>query len=56
MLLVDFLLVVLQFTGNFKDLVDFATALSFITSPTVAILNFGLVTGKFPDKRSQSSI
>jgi len=54
MLLVDFLLVVLQFTGNFKDLVDFAIVLSFITSPIIAILNFRLVTENFLDKSFQS--
>ncbi len=43
------LIVVLQFTGNLKEIVDFATVLSFMIAPVIAILNFRIVTGKFLD-------
>ena len=41
------LVTVLQFKDNLKDLVDFATALSFVIAPVIAIFNFRLVTGNF---------
>ena len=43
------LVTVLQFKDNLKDLVDFATALSFVIAPVIAIFNFRLVTGNFLD-------
>ena len=49
------LLVVSQFGDNLKELVDFATVLSFIIAPVIAIFNFRLVTGKFLDVNSQPS-
>jgi len=55
-LLVGSLIVVLQFAGNLKELVDFATVLSFVIAPIIAIFNFRLVTGKFLDKSAQPSI
>ena len=45
-LLAGSLIVVLQFAGNLRKIVDFATVLSFV----IAIINFRLVTGKFLDK------
>ena len=39
-LLIGALIVVLQFAGNLRDLVDFATVLSFLIAPVIAIFNF----------------
>ena len=50
------LIIVSQFENNLKDLVDFATVLSFVIAPVVAIFNFRLVTGKFLKKEFQPSI
>ena len=50
------LIVVLQFAGNLREIVDFATVLSFMIAPVIAIINFRLVTGKFLDKDVQPSI
>ncbi|MCJ8307327.1 MAG: divalent metal cation transporter [Nitrosopumilus sp.] len=50
------LVVIFQFESNFKELVDFATVLSFVIAPVIAIFNFRLVTGKFLDKAHQPSI
>ena len=50
------LIVIFQFESNFKELVDFATVLSFVIAPVIAIFNFRLVTGKFLDKEHQPSI
>ena len=49
-------LVIFQFENNLKDLVDFATVLSFVIAPIIAIFNFRLVTGKFLDKAHQPSV
>ncbi|MDH5463100.1 MAG: divalent metal cation transporter [Nitrosopumilus sp.] len=49
-------LIISQFENNLKELVDFATALSFVIAPIIAIFNFKLVTGKFLDKKHQPSI
>jgi Mn2+/Fe2+ NRAMP family transporter len=50
------LIVVLQFAGNLKDIVDFTTVLSFMIAPVIVIINFRLVTGKFLEKNMQPSI
>lgn len=50
------LIVIFQFGDNLKDLVDFATVLSFVIAPIIAIFNYRLVTGKFLDRESQPSI
>ena len=50
------LAIIFQFENNLKELVDFATVLSFLIAPVIAIFNFRLVTGKFLDKASQPSI
>lgn len=55
-ILVGSLIVVLQFAGNLKEIVDFATVLSFMIAPVIAIINFRLVTGKFLEKNMQPSI
>lgn len=48
--------IIFQFGNNLKDLVDFATVLSFVIAPIIAIFNFRLVTGKFLDKEHQPSL
>ncbi len=50
------LVVIFQFGDNLKELVDFATVLSFVIAPMIAIFNYKLVTGKFLEKKSQPSI
>ena len=40
-------IVVFLFEENLKDLVDFATIVSFLIAPIIAIFNFRLVTGKY---------
>ena len=50
------LIVIFQFGNNLKELVDFATVLSFIIAPVIAIFNFRLVTGDFLDTKSQPSL
>ncbi len=50
------LAVIFEFGNNLKELVDFATVLSFVIAPVVAIFNFRLVTGKFLDKKHQPSV
>lgn len=49
------LIVVLQFTGNLIEIVDFATVLSFMIAPVIAVINLRLVTGKYLDKNAQPS-
>jgi len=44
------LVVIFQFGDNLKALVDFATVLSFVVAPIIAIFNFRLVTGKYLPK------
>ncbi|MBL7015820.1 MAG: divalent metal cation transporter [Nitrosopumilus sp.] len=50
------LVVIFQFGNNLKELVDFATVMSFVIAPVIAIFNFRLVTGKFLDKEHQPSV
>ena len=50
------LIVIFQFGNNLKELVDFATVLSFVIAPVIAIFNFRLVTGKFLEKEHQPSV
>ncbi|MFB5617681.1 MAG: NRAMP family divalent metal transporter [Nitrosopumilus sp.] len=54
-ILVGSLIVVLQFAGNLREIVDFATVLSFMIAPVIAVINLRLVTGKYLDKNSQPS-
>ncbi|MBS1268570.1 MAG: hypothetical protein MAG458_01301 [Nitrosopumilus sp.] len=49
------LIVIFQFGHNLKELVDFATVLSFVIAPIIAIFNFRLVTGKYLEKSFQPS-
>jgi len=56
MLSVGSLVVVFQFGNNLKELVDFATVLSFVIAPIIAIFNLRLVTGKHLSKEFQPSM
>lgn len=46
------LVVVFHFGDNLKELVDFATIISFLIAPIIAIFNFRLVTGKYLTKEA----
>ena len=50
------LITVLQFGDNLKELIDFATILSFVIAPVIAIFNYRLVTGRYLEKSHQPSI
>jgi Mn2+/Fe2+ NRAMP family transporter len=50
------LTVIFQFGDNLKELIDFATVLSFVIAPIIAIFNFRLVSGKYLEKKFQPSI
>ncbi len=50
------LVVIFEFEDNLKELVDFATVLSFVIAPIIAIFNFRLVTGKFLAQEHHPSI
>ncbi|MBA4463923.1 MAG: divalent metal cation transporter [Nitrosopumilaceae archaeon] len=50
------LIVVLQFAGNLREIVDFATVLSFMIAPVIAVVNLRLVTGKYLEKDFQPSM
>ncbi|ABK78416.1 Mn2 and Fe2 transporter of the NRAMP family [Cenarchaeum symbiosum A] len=47
------LLVAIQFSDSLSELVDFATSVSFVIAPLVAVLNFRLVTGRYLQKKMQ---
>ena len=50
------LVVIVQFGDKLKELVDFATTVSFLVAPVIAIFNFRLVTGKYLEKNLQPPI
>ena len=50
------ILIIMQFGDKLKELVDFATTLSFLVAPIIAILNHKLVIGKFLPENSQPSV
>lgn len=50
------LVVIFQFGNNLKELVDFATVLSFMIAPVIAIFNFRLVTGKYLNNEHHPSL
>ncbi|MBM3895099.1 MAG: divalent metal cation transporter [Thaumarchaeota archaeon] len=52
-LAVGSLIVVIPFGSNLTQLVDFATAVSFLIAPIIAIFNYRLVTGKYLAKGGQ---
>ena len=47
------LIVVIPFGSNLTQLVDFATVVSFLIAPIIAIFNYRLVTGKYLTKGGQ---
>lgn len=47
------LIVVIPFGSNLTQLVDFATVVSFLIAPIIAIFNYRLVTGKYLAKGGQ---
>lgn len=47
------LIIVIPFGENFKDLVDFATTVSFLIAPVIGIFNYRLVTGRYLVKECQ---
>ena len=53
MLAVGSVFVVYQFENNLKELVDFATMVSFLVAPAIAIFNFKLVSGRHLPKQDQ---
>jgi len=55
-LVVGAIFVIFQFEDKLKELVDFATTVSFLIAPVIAIFNFKLVSGKYLDKQSQPAI
>lgn len=45
------------FLTNMKTMIDFATAIAFLTSPIIAILNYLVITGKsMPEDKKPSSL
>ncbi len=50
------LIVVFQFGNNLRELVDFATVLSFVIAPIIAIFNLKLVRDKHLEKKFQPSV
>jgi len=52
-LAVGSLIVVIPFGDKLKELIDFATAVSFLIAPIIAIFNYRLVTGKYLAKDGQ---
>ena len=48
-------IVIFLFEDKLKELVDFATTISFLIAPVIAIFNFRLVTGKYFEKKYQPS-
>ena len=55
-IVVGALFVIFLFENKLKELVDFATTVSFLIAPIIAIFNFKLVSGKYLDKQSQPGI
>lgn len=50
------LVILLQFGGSLKGLVDIATSVSFLAAPAIAIINLRLVTGRYLARESQPGI
>ncbi len=50
------IVIIFEFENNLRELVDFATVLSFLIAPIIAIFNFRLVTGKHLDEDSHPSV
>ena len=50
------ILIIMQFGDKLKELVAFATTLSFLDAPIIAVLNHKLVIGKFLPKDTRPSV
>lgn len=48
-------IVIFLFGDKLKELVDFATTISFLIAPVIAVFNFKLVTGRYFEKKFQPS-
>ena len=48
-------IVIFLFGDKLKELVDFATTISFLIAPAIAVFNFKLVTGTYFEKKFQPS-
>ena len=49
------IVIIAFFSANMKTLIDFATAIAFLSSPILAILNYLVITGKDIPKEKQPS-
>ena len=49
------ILIIMQFGDKLKELVDFATTLSFLVAPIIAVLNHKLVVGRFLPENTRPS-
>lgn len=56
LLAVGSVIIIAFFSANMKTLIDFATAIAFLSSPILAILNYLVITGKDIPKEKQPSI
>ena len=48
-------IVIFLFGDKLKELIDFATTISFLIAPVIAVFNFKLVTGRYFEKKFQPS-
>lgn len=55
LLAVGSVIIIAFFSANMKTLIDFATAIAFLSSPILAILNYLVITGKDIPKEKQPS-
>lgn len=55
LLAVGSIVIITFFSANMKTLIDFATAIAFLSSPILAILNYLVITGKDIPKEKQPS-
>ncbi|MDT8412471.1 MAG: Nramp family divalent metal transporter [Vicingaceae bacterium] len=55
LLAVGSIIIIAFFSANMKTLIDFATAIAFLSSPILAILNYLVITGKDIPKAKQPS-
>lgn len=55
LLAIGSVIIIAFFSANMKTLIDFATAIAFLSSPILAILNYLVITGKDIPKEKQPS-
>ena len=48
-------IVIFLFGDKLKELIDFASTISFLIAPVIAVFNFKLVTAKYFEKKFQPS-